>query len=144
MEKDLKEINVIIISMIYIEIFIIAFLINFVWEVWHSQLYKTIHEMKFRDMIKLLTKMSLKDALWIMLFYYVTILIFGNINIFDNYTQLITFIILGLLFSFVDEKISLKLGRWTYTKDMPIILGVGITPLLEVAVTGILAFSFAF
>ncbi|MFQ5662140.1 MAG: hypothetical protein ACE5F2_02715 [Candidatus Paceibacteria bacterium] len=130
--------------MIYLEIFLIAFLLNFVWEVWHSQLYKTIHEMNFGDIIRLLTKMSLKDGLWIALFYYITVLLFGNINIFEDYTQLGVFIIISLSFSFIDEKVSLKMRRWEYTKNMPTIAGVGITPFLEVAVTGTLAFVVVF
>jgi hypothetical protein len=124
--------------MIYIKIFIIAFIFNFAWEVWHSQLYKTIQKMKFEDIIKLLTKMSLKDGFWIVFFYFATVFIFDNINIFENYTQLAVFVILSLIFSFIDEKVSLKMNRWEYTKSMPIIIGVGVTPLLEIAVTGVI------
>jgi hypothetical protein len=130
--------------MIYLEIFIIAFLLNFLWEVWHSQLYKTIHEMSFGPIVRLLTKMSLKDGLWIVLFYSVTVLIFGNINIFENYAQLGLFIIISLIFSFFDEKISIKMGRWEYAKNMPTIAGVGVTPFLEIAVTGVAALAIVF
>ena len=69
---------------------------------------------------------------------------FGNLNIFENYIQLTVFIILALLFSFIDEKVSLKMKRWSYTKNMPTVLGVGITPLFEVAVTGALTFAAVF
>jgi hypothetical protein len=130
--------------MIYIQIFIIAFLLNIVWEFVHCRLYKTIHEMNFGLIVRLLTKMSLKDGLWVTLFYFITVVVFGNINILENYTQLGLFIIISLIFSFFDEKISVKMGRWEYAKSMPTILGVGVTPLLEIAVTGILAFAIVF
>lgn len=130
--------------MIYLEIFIIAFLLNFVWEVWHSRLYRTIHHMKFKNIVRLLTKMSIIDGIWIVLFYSITVLLFENINIFDNYLQLTVFIILALLFSYIDEKVSINMGRWRYMKDMPCIDGVGITPLLELAVTGTIAFALVF
>ena len=58
--------------------------------------------------------------------------------------QLSVFVIISLLFSFIDEKVSVKMERWEYAKNMPTILGVGITPLLEVAVTGALAFAIVF
>ena len=41
---------------------------------------------------------------------------------------------------FFDEKISLSLGRWEYASSMPTLLGVGLTPLLELAITGVLTF----
>lgn len=130
--------------MIYLEIFIIAFLLNILYEFWHCRLYNEIHKMSLKEVTHLLTKMSLKDGFWITLFYAVTVFIFGNVNIFENYLQLGVFIILALLFSFIDEKVSLKLGRWSYTKNMPTILGVGVTSLLEVAVTGTIAFALVF
>ncbi|MBT3730225.1 hypothetical protein HOG29_02625 [bacterium] len=100
--------------------------------------------MSLGPVIRLLTKMSLKDGLWVVLFYFITVIVFGNINILENYTQLGLFIIISLTFSFIDEKVSLKMGRWSYAKNMPTIFGVGITPLLEVAVTGVLAFAIVF
>lgn len=130
--------------MIYLEIFIIVFFLNFVWEFWHCGLYNEIHKMSLKEVTHLLTKMSLKDGFWVTLFYAITVFIFGNVNIFENYTQLALFIILSFSFSFIDEKVSLKLGRWSYTKQMPTILGVGVTPLLEVAVTGVMALALVF
>jgi hypothetical protein len=130
--------------MIYIQIFIIAFLLNFVWEFWHCRLYNEIHKMSLNEVTYLLTKMSFKDGFYITLFYAITVFFFENLNIFENYRQLAVFLILALLFSFVDEKISLKMGRWSYTKSMPTILGAGITPLFEVVVTGTLAFAIVF
>jgi len=100
--------------------------------------------MSFREIIRLATKMSLKDGFWISLFYLTTVLIFNNTNILTNYIQLLVFIALALGFSFADEKISISKKRWQYSKRMPKVFKVGISPLFELAVTGILTFLYVF
>jgi len=131
------------ISIIF-QIFIISFLINLLWEVLHSRFYDTCINMKLKNYIPLIVGASLKDGFWISLFYLITVLLFQNINILLNLFQLFVFVILGLSFSFVDEKISIKRNRWKYSRKMPQILGVGITPLIEIALTGLLTFLYVF
>jgi hypothetical protein len=86
--------------------------------------------------------MSLKDGLFIILFYLIATTLFPTDNILINRAALSAFLVLALGFAFIDEKISVKKGRWEYAKAMPTIFGVGVTPLLEIAVTGLLAFLF--
>jgi len=129
---------------IFFQIFFVSFLINLLWEVCHSQLYKTCLDLPLKKYIPLIIKASLKDGLWITLFFLITVLIFNNPNILANYLQLSIFVVFCLIFSFADEKISLKLKRWEYSPSMPKILGVGATPLLELAATGILTLFYVF
>jgi hypothetical protein len=123
----------------YVKIFIIAFFLNLLWEILHSLLYVTILESSVADYVPLIVFMSLKDALWITL-------IFGVIRTaarkFGKYNRPLVysaFVLAALAFSFADEKISVNIGRWTYADAMPLVLGVGLTPLLEMAVTGMMA-----
>ncbi len=129
---------------ILLQIFLISFLLNLLWEVIHSQLYETCLKLPLKKYISLIIGASLKDGFWISLFFIITVFIFGNINILLNPFQLLVFIIVCLAFSFVDEKISLRLKRWEYTNKMPKIFGVGISPLSELAVTGVLTFLYVF
>ncbi len=122
------------------QIFIASATLNLVWEVAHSPLYETALAMPIQQYSPMILTMSTKDGLWITLFYGISALLFKNINILKNRGQLTAFITMALLFSFLDEKISLTLGRWEYTASMPTLLGVGVTPLLELAVTGVLTF----
>lgn len=130
--------------LILLKIFILAFLINLFWEVSHSVLYKTCQKMPLNNYVKIILKASLKDAFFISLFYLITALIFNNFFILQNYFQLAAFALISLTFSFIDETISLKLGRWEYTAKMPKIFGVGLTPLFELAVTGLIVFLISF
>jgi len=133
-----------IMFIIILQIFLISFFLNFLWEVLHSQLYETCIRAPLKKYISLILGASVKDAIWILVFYLLTFFIFDNINILLNNYQLVLFIVLSLVFSFIDEKVSLKLKRWQYSKFMPKILGIGVTPLLELAITGILTFLYVF
>tara|TARA_Y100000310_G_C20703029_1_gene831859 strand:- start:10009 stop:10416 length:408 start_codon:yes stop_codon:yes gene_type:complete len=127
-----------------IQIGLIAFLLNVVWEMNHAPLYTTCHNLSITKNARLLTIQSAKDAFFILLFYGITVFIFDETAIFINIYQLALFVLLGLSFSFIDEKVSIKKHRWEYTDSMPTVFGVGITPLLEIAVTGILTFLVVF
>jgi len=122
----------------------VAFFLNFFWEVLHSRLYETTLAMGPAALGNLLTLQSLKDAGWIVLFYLITLAIFRNTDITRNRAQLAVFILLALMFSFVDERISIELGRWAYAPAMPTVFGAGLTPFLELAVTGLVTFLVVF
>jgi len=130
--------------LILLKIFIAAFLLNLFWEVSHGVLYLTCQKMTLNNYVKVILKASLKDAFFILLFYLITVLIFNNYFILQNYFQLTIFILVCLIFSLVDEIISLKLKRWEYTDKMPRIFKVGLSPLLEVALTGVISFILIF
>jgi hypothetical protein len=129
---------------IVLQVFLISFLINLLWEVIHSQLYTTCLKAPLKKYIPLIIGASLKDGWWISLLFGITVILFRNINILSNLPQLIFFVVLSLAFSFYVEKTALKKKRWEYAKQMPTIFGVGITPLLEIAITGIVAFLYVF
>jgi len=94
--------------------------------------------------VKLIIKASLKDAFFIALFFLITVLAFSNLYLLKNYWQLSAFLAISLIFAFIDETISLKLGRWEYADKMPRFFGVGVSPFLELAVTGLIAFILTF
>jgi hypothetical protein len=130
--------------MIYFEIFLYSFALNLIWEFSHCNLYTTCLKMKKGPRNKLLIIMSVKDGLWITFFYIITVFLFGETNILVNPIQLGTFIGLTLLFAYIDERISIAKGRWEYAKTMPTFFKVGISPLLELGLTGVISFVLVF
>ena len=123
---------------------ILAFFINLLWELFHRALYKKFAKKKYKQKVQVLLKHSFMDAFSIVAFYSVTAIIYNEKNILSSKHQLLTFIFMVLLFSFFDEKVSVRHNRWSYTKKMPKFLGVGITPILELVVTGLIVFMFVF
>lgn len=127
-----------------IEIFIVSFFLNLLWEMLHSQLYTTCLETNLKKYINLIIFASIKDALFISLFYLISVFIFDNKIILENLNQLVFFIITALTFSFIDEKVSLRQKRWQYSKKMIKLFWVWITPLFEIAITGYITFLVIF
>lgn len=125
-------------------IFVIALLLNLIYEVLHSVLYKTCLEASFKKYLYLITKACIFDAFSITIIYYLSYLIFRNKNVFENPLQLTAFSLTALMFAYFWETYSLKKGKWKYSKTMPLILGVGATPLIQLFLTGILSFYIIF
>lgn len=129
---------------ILVQIFIVSFFLNLLWEVIHSQLYTTCLEAPLKKYILLIIFASIKDAFFITLFYLISVFIFDDRKILENLNQILFFIVTSLTFSFIDEKVSLKQKRWQYTNEMPTIFGVWVTPLLEIAMTWVVCFWLVF
>lgn len=117
-----------------------GFALNVLWEFIHSRLYTTCLEQPWKKNAPLLLMMAAKDTFFILLFYAMTVLVFKTGDITNNPVQLAAFAAFALAFSFIDETISVRRGRWKYAPSMPTAAGVGVTPLLEIAVTGIATF----
>jgi hypothetical protein len=121
-------------------LFIASLSINFFWENLHCFLYTTCTAQSLGGRIILLLIASLKDAFWVTVFYLITVYLFKNKDILKNIKQVLFFILLCFAFAFADEKISLYYGRWDYSPLMPLVFGVGLSPLMELAATGALSF----
>lgn len=116
-----------------VRLFFIGWGLNLIWEFSHALLYETCRRQAWQKNVRLLTVMAAKDGFFIVLFSVVAFwLLHGGTGLF---------VLISLAFSFVDEKLALRWQRWEYTTVMPTIFGVGITPLLEIAVTGMLALA---
>lgn len=123
-------------TILILKLFIIGFLLNFFYEVLHSELYATFKKMKYVERVSLICVMALKDAFWVVLFYVLVALAAGVNNILLTPLSICMFALISVLFSYFDEKISISLKRWEYSSAMPQFSGVGITPFLQIVVTG--------
>jgi len=103
-------------------LFVVALLLNLVWEFSHVHLYLTKVSNAY------LVWQSVKDAVWVTLAY----LLAPNIYVFAG----------GLVvFAFLVEFHAIKTKRWEYAHTMPRIAGVGLSPLLELVTTGLISVS---
>ena|SRR3990167_2551036 len=131
MEKEL--------ILLFLHIFLVSFFLNLLWEMAHSVLYETCLRAPLKKYIPLIISASLKDGFWITFFYGVTVTVTRQKNILTDPVATVMFLLLTFGFAFADEKISIRMKRWTYTASMPTLFGVGLTPLLELAATGLIA-----
>ncbi len=105
---------------------------NLLYELSHSLLYKTCLEAPLKKYVYLMCKATVFDGLSIAVFYFL------GFWLFPKYF-LIAFFVTALLFAYVWEIYSLKVGKWEYSAAMPIVFSVGITPLIQLALTGLLS-----
>ncbi len=115
-----------------LKLFFIAFFLNLFYELMHSVFYVICLEAPLKKYVHLIVKASIFDGLVICIIYFLSHLLFSSYDI-------IFYIIASLLFAYFWEIYSLKAGKWKYTKTMPIIFGCGVTPLMQLNITGIIA-----
>jgi len=113
-------------------IFFVAFFLNLLYEVLHSGLYTTCLEASFKKYQYLMLKASLFDGLAISLIYFIASLI-------SQKYEIIIFILISLVFAYSWEIYSLKKKKWEYANTMPKIFGAGITPTIQLALTGVIS-----
>lgn len=114
-----------------IKLFFIAFFLNLLYELLHSLLYKTCLEARLPKYIYLILKGAIFDGFFIMV-------IFLASSFFGNYFFYV-FSALGLFFAYFWEIYSVKKGKWVYTSKMPKIFGAGLTPTIQLFLTGLLS-----
>lgn len=111
-----------------ISIFIIAFILNWVWEILHSALYSNYQGGPITNFI--LFRAAIGDAAII------SILVFIAQKLKLNKSLFVVFG--GLVVATVIEILALQTGRWAYNTLMPTIpiIKIGLTPTIQLAITG--------
>ena len=125
---------------------VLAFLLNLFWEVAHTPLYSEPLKEGFEWMGKnfymfVLLYASSIDALMIaVIFSFVS---WKNKNWEwinkPSSKDYLTIIVIGIIIAIIIEYRALSAGRWLYGNFMPTILGIGLTPLIQLFSTAILA-----
>lgn len=116
-------------------IFGLAFLLNWFWEIAHSVLYANNQGGAITSFI--LFRAALVDAVIILILILIAEIFKLNKTLF--------IIGGGLLVAIVIEIWAMHTHRWTYNALMPIIpiIKTGLTPTIQLAVTGLIAFKLA-
>lgn len=114
-----------------LSVFILAFILNWTWEILHSALYLNYQGKTITAFI--LFRAAVVDAIMIL------ILVFLAQKLAINKSS---FVVLGGLILAIGVEIwALQTGRWAYSSLMPIIplIKTGLTPTIQLAVTGYIA-----
>lgn len=136
-------------------IFFTAFFINLLYELLHSVLYKTRIKAPLPKYFYLILKAAIFDGFLITVIYYLVYFFFNNFTVlpplgfqaynpFNNYLQIVAFLLISLIFAYLWEVYSVKNKRWEYSDKMPLIFRAGITPVIQLALTGFLSLYLAF
>lgn len=122
-------------------VFIAAFLLNFFWESWHAVLFYKDHA-TFTSLffVKMITYASFIDALLISFTFLLGCALWKNYDWLKNYkpSKIIFTAILGVVIAVIIEAKALYFKQWAYNEIMPTIFGMGISPLVQLSITGII------
>jgi len=126
-------------------IVIVAFFLNLLWEVAHSMLYDWDTPPLVNNIYKYIPRIigfaTFLDAVWILTIILLNALRRGGFEWLYRPAQgdYLTFIILGIIYAIIIELIAIIFNMWSYNRYMPKIFGIGITPLVQLSLTGVLS-----
>lgn len=112
---------------------LLAFILNFIWEVSQSFLY-TSHYVGIIGLWMVHLRASLGDILMIFIILSLDTFVFKRIFPKKiNSWRFFAIMLSGFILAILLEKYALNTGRWSYNSLMPIIPGinVGLTPILQ-------------
>lgn len=117
---------------------LIALVLNLTWEFSHSSMY--IHLSETPKYLHLITA-SFGDVFTIFGIFAIVSLKNRNFIWIKSPSKFdyLSIVFLGLAIAVFIELINLNSGRWAYTAAMPTILGIGISPLIQLALTGVVS-----
>ena len=112
--------------------------LNLIWEFSHYRMY--IDLTGIRPTIHLIIA-SFTDLILISLIFLINSIIKKDINWIENPKKLDYFFIIisGVIIAVIIEIYSITHDRWIYTDSMPTILGIGLSPLIQLFTTAIMS-----
>ena len=122
---------------IFLLIFFLAFILNFLWEILHFPLYIDLTGIPKYPHLLIAT---LTDAIIITFIFMLISLLNKNTSWIRHpkISDYLLIIIPTLIIASAIELYSVSNGRWSYKEIMPTIFGIGLSPLIQLAVTGII------
>ena len=129
-----------------IVVIILAFVLNFVWEILQLSLYKNnVYDVLH---ILLFALASVADAIMVVLIYFAFALVYKNAFWIKNITIPGAFILIitGGIGAVLAEMRHLSKGDWAYASSMPVIpfVNVGVSPVLQFMVLPIIIYQVSF
>ena len=118
-----------------------ALILNIIWEFSHYSLYNDLSGIPGSSHLIIA---SFVDMFIIICIFLIVSLKNRNFNWINNPTNLdyLLIVFFGLIIATFIEGINLNLGRWEYTMEMPTIFKIGVSPLIQLALTGVLSLIF--
>lgn len=123
-------------------IFLFSFLLNFLWESLHGFSLYTDHIINSDKYVRMMIYMSFMDALTILAMYLVCAFFFKDVLWLKKLQRRrgVVFFIVGLIVAMAVEYWAVYVTHeWYYDDKMPVIFGIGLSPLLQLSVTGLLS-----
>lgn len=123
-----------------------SFLLNFVWESLHAVFLYEWHNFEALRYVSMVMYASTMDSVLILSMYAITSAVFWDYAWIKglNKHNLAVFVSSGLIIAaFIEYRAVFVLHKWAYNSLMPTLFGIGISPLVQLGVTGIVSLYLA-
>ncbi len=127
-------------------VFFLSYLLNFFWESIHAVLfYKDHATYESLFFVKMISYATFFDAVIISGIFLGGCLIWRSINWLKEFSKqkVLYTVIVGFIIAVLIEAKALFFGQWSYNDVMPTIFGMGLSPLIQLSITGLITFFFA-
>lgn len=141
MNKIMKETG-----LTFASVFVVAFLLNYAWESYHAVFLYEGHDFSAEKYVHMLTYVSVVDCALILGIYLIISVLWKNVFWLQkmNRRQVLTTIVAGLaIAAAIEYRKVFVLKTWSYSPLMPTIFGIGVSPLFQLSVTGLVSFWLA-
>lgn len=136
-EKFYKLLNILIKMKKFILLATILLILNLIWEFSHYPLYYDYSAVTGNTHLIIA---GISDVFWIFLVFFFISLTNKNTKWIDNIkkSDYLFVIVFGLIVAVLIEIINVYfLKRWEYKESMPVLFGIGLSPLIQLSVTAI-------
>ena len=126
-------------------IFFFSYIFNFVWESWHAAFLYEKHNILAQDYVLMMNYVSAMDSLAVLIIYLMTAILWRDWLWLENIRrgQLLTAFVIGVILAWLIEYFNVFVHHeWNYKQEMPLIFHVGVSPLIQLSVTSLMAFIF--
>jgi len=130
-------------TLIAIYIFVSSYFLNFVWESFHAVLLYEHHDFDAKKYVFMVSYVSAVDGVLILGIYLLISFLWRDIFWLRemNRKHVYTSFVVGLVVAAIIEYIRVViLKTWSYNPIMPTIFGIGLSPLLQLSLTGLMAY----
>lgn len=120
----------------------VAFFLNLLWEVLHSMLYDWNAPPLVNDIYRFIPRITgfatLLDAVWIACILLINAARAGGFDwIYEpGAADYATVAACGVASAVLIELAAIRFNMWRYHRRMPLVFGMGLTPLVQLALTG--------
>lgn len=119
-------------------LWIVAFFLNFFWESLHGLLFVDHPAMEAASYVPMMLEMASYDAVAVLGLYLFVALVFRSLLRENTVSHTALFSIAAIIAAAVGEYAAVQiLHAWAYLPSMPTVSGIGLLPLMQLAVTGV-------
>lgn len=119
-----------------------SFFLNFFWEALHAVYLYQRHDFDAANYVPMLLYVSSVDSLIVSGLYLGVSIIWRNIFWIKQFmkVQILIFTIIGVVVAAIIEYLSVfYFHKWMYKAAMPTVFGIGVSPLVQLSATGLIA-----